>query len=165
MEASELGSPGLGATALGAQWIGAEAPAERRLAAVLSRLDSQRRVQESQMRLGTADLRLLWLFADGRHRTLKEIAAELQLEQSTVNRQVNAALASGLLTRMRRRGSAAYEFDRTSDGRRVFEEDTGKSLGAYAAALDAMGDDAEAFLALAQDFLGHYRREVDSTDD
>lgn len=116
------------------------------------------------MRLGTADLRLLWLFADGRHRTLKEIAAELQLEQSTVNRQVNAAMVSGLLTRMRRKGSAAYEFDRTLDGRRVFEEDTGKSLGAYAAALDAMGDDAEAFLELAQDFLRHYRREVDSPD-
>lgn len=113
------------------------------------------------MRLGTADLRLLWLFADSRARTLKEIASELQLEQSTVNRQVNAALGSGLLERMRRRGGAAYEFDRTAEGRRAFERDTGNSLGAYAAALDAMGDrDAETFLELAQTFLDHYRSEV-----
>lgn len=146
-------------------WLGAEAPPERRLAAVLSRLDRQRHVLESTMRLGTADLRLLWLFTDGRPRTLKEIAVELRLEQSTVNRQVNAAMSSGLLVRRRRPGGAAYEFDRTADGRRVFEQDTGISLGAYAAALDAMGgDDAEAFLVLAESFLGHYGREVEATE-
>lgn len=145
-------------------WLGTGAPPERRLAAVLSRLDRQRHVLESTMRLGTADLRLLWLFTDGRPRTLKEIAAELRLEQSTVNRQVNSAMASGLLVRMRRQGGAAYEFDRTADGRRAFEQDTDISLGAYAAALGAMGgDDAEAFLVLAESFLGHYRREVEAT--
>lgn len=150
----------------GDRWLGEDAPRERRLAALLSRLDRQRHVQEATMRLGTADLRLLWLFADGRARALKEIAAELQLEQSTVNRQVNAALGSGLLERMRRRGGVAYEFDRTEEGRRVFEEDTDRSLGAYAAALDAMGDrDAEKFLGLAQTFLDHYRRQVDPPGD
>lgn len=118
------------------------------------------------MRLGTAALRLLWLFADGRARTLKEIAAELSLEQSTVNRQVNAALDSGLLERMRRSGGNAYEFDRTAEGRRVFEEDTGRSLGAYATALEAMGDDdAERLLQLAERFVEHYRREVEPLGD
>lgn len=146
-------------------WLGGSAPPERRLAAVLSRLDSQRRVQESKMRLGTADLRLLWLFTDGRPRTLKEIATELRLEQSTVNRQVNAATGSGLLARTRRPGGTAYEFDRTEEGRRVFGEDVGTSLGAYAAALEAMGeDDAASFLTLVESFLGHYRREVGPPD-
>lgn len=144
-------------------WLGAEALLERRLAAVLVRLDNQRRVQENKLRLGVADLRLLWLFSDGQPRTLKEIAVELHLEQSTVNRQVNAATSSGLLARMRRRGSAAYEFDRTAAGGQAYEEDTATTLGAYSAALDAMGsDDAERFVTLAQVFLEHYRREVEA---
>lgn len=147
-------------------WLGQDAPRERRLAALLSRMDRYRRFQEATMRLGTAALRLLWLFADGRARTLKEIAAELSLEQSTVNRQVNAALDSGLLERMRRSGGNAYEFDRTTEGRRVFEEDTGRSLGAYATALEAMGDDdAERLLQLAERFVEHYRREVEPLGD
>lgn len=147
----------------GHRWLEEGSARELRLAALLSRLDSHRRVQESTMRLGTADLRLLWLFTDGRARTLKEIATELQLEQSTVNRQVNAASASGLLERSRRPGGAAYQFDRTEEGSRAFEEGTEKSLGAYRAALDELGDaDAEEFLALAQRFVEHYRHEVRS---
>lgn len=145
------------------RWSDGDAPAERQLAALFSKLDKQRRALEGSLRLGTADLRLLWLFADGRARTLKEIADELGLEQSTVNRQVNAALGSGLLERSRRPGGTAYEFDRTADGRRAFEKDAGISLGTYAAALDAMGrTDAEAFLTLTQRFLDHFRSAVDS---
>lgn len=118
------------------------------------------------MRLGTADLRLLWLLADGRARTLKEIADELRLEQSTINRQVNAALASGYVERRRRSGGSAHEFERTEEGRRVFETDTARSLGAYASALARMApQDSEAFLALAQEFLDHYRREVEGATD
>ena len=147
-------------------WLGADMPAERRLAAVLFRLDDQRRVMESSMHLGTADLRLLWLLADGRARTLREIAHELHLEQSTINRQVNAALNSGYVERRRRVGGNAHEFVRTNEGRRVFEADTARSLGAYAAALRKMTPrDSESFLALAQEFLDHYRQEVaDATD-
>lgn len=144
------------------QWSGPDAPPERRIASILSRLDRQRRIQEGRMQLGAADLRLLWLFTDGRPRTLKEIAAELRLEQSTVNRQVNAALGSGFVVRQRRQGEAAYEFERTEDGRRIFEEDAGRTLGVYATALDRMGPErAEVFLSLAEDFLGNYRRELD----
>ncbi|UVE95836.1 MarR family winged helix-turn-helix transcriptional regulator [Dietzia sp. B32] len=145
------------------RWSDGRGPAERQLAALFGQLDRQRRALEGAMRLGTADLRLLWLFSDGHARTLKEIAAELGLEQSTVNRQVNAALGSGLLVRSRRPGGSAYEFDRTEEGRRAFEDDAGISLGAYAAALEAMGPaDAEKFLALAREFLDHFRGEVDS---
>lgn len=147
-------------------WLGPDAPAERRLAAVLSRLDGQRRAMESTMRLGTADLRLLWLLADGRARTLREIADELRLEQSTINRQVNAALNSGYVTRRRRAGGNAHEFERTKEGRRVFEADTARSLSAYAAALQKMKPrDSELFLALAQEFLDNYRREVEGGTD
>ncbi|MGX1766981.1 MarR family winged helix-turn-helix transcriptional regulator [Dietzia sp. NPDC055340] len=150
-------------TASSEHWLGPDAPAERRLAAILSRLDGQRRAMEGAMRLGTADLRLLWLLADGRARTLREIADELRLEQSTINRQVNAALASGYVERRRRDGGSAHEFERTDEGRRVFDADTARSLGAYASALSHMGPQgSETFLGLAHEFLDHYQREVEN---
>lgn len=144
-------------------WAGDDAPSERRLAGTLTRLDRERRTLEAALSLGTADLRLLWLFADGRGRTLREIAGELALEQSTVNRQVNAALGSGLLARSRKPGGTAYEVNRTADGARTFDEVTGISMGAYAEALDALGvDAAEQLIALLQSFLEHFRDAVAS---
>lgn len=138
-------------------WRGEHAPGERRLASLFNRLDTQRRALEGMLALKTADLRLLWLFADGHARTLREVADELGLEQSTVNRQVNAALGAGLLERSRREGGPSYQFLRTQAGREAFERDAGLSLGAYATALGEMGDDdAEEFLALAERFLGHF---------
>ena len=74
---------------------------ELRLAAALHHLDLSRRVVEQRADIGVADMRLLWLLSDDRARTLREIADDLTLEQSTVNRQVNAALAAGLLRRDR----------------------------------------------------------------
>ena len=146
-------------------WGGGNAPLERRLASTLTRLDKERRTLEGFQRLGTADLRLLWLLADGRARTLREIAAELGLEQSTVNRQVNAAVGAGLLERTRRPGGAAYDINRTADGERTYDEVTRFSMGVYATALDAMGDDAaEDLVALLQDFLGHFRSAVALSD-
>lgn len=114
------------------------------------------------MDLGIADLRILWLFSDHRARTLKEIAEELHLEQSTVNRQINAALSAGLVQRERRVGSHAYEFSRSAEGERAFESDVAKSLNAFRAGLDAVGDDAEAFLVGFTRFVDAYAEAVHS---
>lgn len=145
-------------------WGGDHAPLERRLASALTRLDKERRTQEGAQRLGTADLRLLWLLADERSRTLREIADDLGLEQSTVNRQVNAALGAGLLERTRRPEGSAYEFIRTAHGKQTFDEVSSVSMGAYAAALHELGEaDAEHLVTLLQRFLGHFRGAVAST--
>ena len=146
-------------------WGGGNAPRERRLASTLTRLDKERRTLEGAQRLGTADLRLLWLFADGRARTLREIADELGLEQSTVNRQVNAAVGAGLLERARRPGGTAYDINRTVDGKRTYDEVSSRSMGVYATALEAMGNDAaEELVVLLQSFLEHFRSAVASMD-
>ena len=108
------------------------------------------------MDLGTADLRILWMFADRRPRTLKEIAAELRLEQSTVNRQINAAMAEGLLRRSRRPGSSAHEISRTTKGERIFEDDVAKALTAFASGLDALGDRVDDFLEDFTRFVAAY---------
>ncbi|WP_245672914.1 MarR family transcriptional regulator, partial [Aldersonia kunmingensis] len=48
---------------------------------------------------------ILWTLSDGNPRTLREIGEELDLEQSTVNRQVNAAIRNGYLERFEVDGS------------------------------------------------------------
>lgn len=136
--------------------LNADLPDDRRMAALVTRLDRARRVQSSQMELGTADLRILWMFADDQPRTLKEIAAELSLEQSTVNRQINAAMAEGLLQRSRRPGSPAHEISRTEKGTQVFEDDVAKSLMAFTSGLDALGDRVDDFLADFTRFVEAY---------
>lgn len=108
------------------------------------------------MHLGTADLRILWMFADDQPRTLKEIASELRLEQSTVNRQINAAMAVGLLQRSRRPGSPAHEISRTEKGIQAFEDDVAKSLAAFTSGLDALGDRVDDFLADLTRFVEAY---------
>ncbi|MGN0101933.1 MAG: MarR family transcriptional regulator [Dietzia sp.] len=146
------------------EWGGDHAPPERRLASALTRLDKERRTLEGAQGLGTADLRLLWLLADESPRTLRQISDELGLEQSTVNRQVNAALGARLLKRTRRMQGSAYEFTRTAHGAQTFDEVTSVSMGAYAAALHELGEsDAQRLVFLLQRFLGHFRDAVAST--
>ena len=133
---------------------------DRRIADLITRLDAARRAHGHQMDLGTADLRILWMFSDNRARTLKEIAEELRLEQSTVNRQINAALNAGLLRRDRRAGSAAHEFSASVEGERAFEADVAKSLAAYRSGLEALGTDIEDFLAGFSRFVQAYGQAV-----
>lgn len=137
----------------------------RRLAGMFRMLDRQRRDHEHAMSLGTADLRILWLFSDNVPRTLKEVAHALGLEQSTVNRQVNGAVAEGLLERNREPGDSAYRFSRTAAGRDAFEADVAISLGGYDAALEVMGEeDAATFLLLMDRYLDAYGAAVPRVD-
>ncbi|MFI2104431.1 MarR family winged helix-turn-helix transcriptional regulator [Isoptericola sp. NPDC019693] len=129
---------------------------ERRVAGLLFRLDLHRRLAEHRSPLGTADGRLLWLLSDGRPRTLREIAEALRLEQSTVNRQVNGALAAGLLHRFTEPGRPARLHAPTEEGVALFERATDQALAAYGDGLAALGDDAGMFLDLLDRFAAAY---------
>ena len=87
---------------------------------------------------GHADQRLLWMFSDGRPRTLREIAEELGLEQSTVNRQANAALKAGLLDRSRQPGQNAWQFVANETALAEFARDLDVHLRLLDRALDAL---------------------------
>jgi DNA-binding MarR family transcriptional regulator len=113
---------------------------DRHVAWMLRRLEQARRTGEQRADLGAADQRLLWLFQDRRPRTLKEIAEQLGLEQSTVNRQVNAALKEGLLRRYREAGQAARLVVATDEGLARFDADLELLLGAYTQALAALDE-------------------------
>ena len=98
---------------------------------------------------GHAHQRLLWMFSDGRPRTLREIAEELGLEQSTVNRQANAALAAGLLQRTREPGQNAWHFSATEAALADFARKLDHHLALLEEALGVVPEDERAR------FLGH----------
>lgn len=66
---------------------------------------------------------ILWVLADGRSRTLRELTVDLDLEQSTVNRQVNAAIKNGYLERIDVEGSLSKHIQPTELGRDTFRHD------------------------------------------
>lgn len=73
--------------------------------------------------LETSAFAILWTLSDGNPRTLREIADELDLEQSTVNRQVNAAIRNGYLERFEVDGSISRLIRPTERGMAAFEHD------------------------------------------
>lgn len=105
------------------------------MAGLMYRLDKVRRGISAVSGLGSADGRLLWLLSDEVPRTLRQIAEELALEQSTVNRQVNAALAHGLLRRHRDAGGPAYLVSATADGQARLQRGIDLTIGLHEQAL------------------------------
>lgn len=103
--------------------------------------------------LGPAEQRLLWLLSDGVPRTLKRISEDLHLEQSTVNRQVNAALSHGVVSRSRKKG-AAYTFVATQYGSTRLETTLAGLFASYREAFVSMGEaDAREFVRLLGRFV------------
>lgn len=136
---------------------GIESDDARTVAGLLAALDRHRRILgQRSTSLGTADLRLLWLLTDRDPRTLRQIAEALGLEQSTVNRQVNAAISAGLLHRTRDAGSGPYLFTIADRGTEQFERHLDATLNAYRDALDALGPRGSDFIALLTEFLEAY---------
>ena len=66
---------------------------------------------------------ILWTLSDGAPRTLRDLADELDLDQSTVNRQVNAAIKHGHLERFEVAGQASRLIRPTAAGEAAFEHD------------------------------------------
>lgn len=130
-------------------------PAQR-VAAILHSFDVDRRVVEARTSLTTADLRLLWLLSDGRPRTQRDISTELNLEQSTVNRQVNAALRAGHVERDAAESGPAV-LVATREGRRRYDADVEALMQLLDAALQGLGDDRDRFLVLLATFVEAYR--------
>jgi len=142
-------------------WDASAVRADGRLAGLLAQLDQHRRLAGPRQRLGVAEGRLLWLLIDRGPRTLRQVAADLELEQSTVNRQVNAAIGAGLVRRYREPGVPAQLLAPTDEGRAVFGSDVERMLGLYRAGLDELGPkDADQLVALLDRFVAAYGRVV-----
>lgn len=132
----------------------------KQLMALLTIFDTQRRQLGHHAPLKTADLRLLWLFVDGRARTLKEIATELGLEQSTVNRQVNAAIRGSLLERCEDSPHQPYKFLPSQYGTQVFDDYMATTTDVYAETVASLGSEGAQFVALMNAFVAGFTSSV-----
>ena len=120
----------------------------RELGDELMRLSRRRAQTYPGSRLDTSAFRLLWLLTEGPPRTLRELADELQLDQSTVNRQVNAAIKHGLVERYAVPDSPSRLLRPTEAGRAAYVHDGTLRASLYRAVLDELGADrAEALVA------------------
>ena len=129
------------------------------VARLIVEADNLKRVWDQGYQLCLADRRLLWLLIDGQPRTLREISECLGLEQSTVNRQVNSALASGLLRRYREHGKSASVIVATDEGRDSYKMDSIRGRDAYSKAMSDLGEaDSAHFVALLERFVAAYGR-------
>lgn len=139
-----------------------ELPRGRALAACLVEVNRVQHGVEQRLRLGTAEMRLLWLLSDGEPRTLRAIAEALGLEQSTVNRQVNAAARAGRVERSASDETQALLVAPTAEGLTLFEEDIDFALGLYETALGELGDAGSGQLVdLFQRFTAAYASAYD----
>lgn len=95
----------------------------RALGDELIRLNRRRMTTYVDARLDNSAFKILWLLVETGPMTLKEIAEQLQLEQSTINRQVNAAIDRGLAERVLTPGQSARLVQATAAGEDDYRHD------------------------------------------
>jgi DNA-binding MarR family transcriptional regulator len=99
---------------------------------------SRRRVQAPEgVQLDLSAFRILWLLVQRGPSTHREIGEELQLEQSTVSRQVKAAAAHGLVEREEVDGTQRLRA--TEQGLEAYRVDRQVRAAAFRAALAELG--------------------------
>lgn len=106
----------------------------------LLRLQRRRTSVYDGVVLDNSAFRLLWVLADGEPRTLRQLADELDLEQSTINRQVNAAITGGYLERFAVPGSPSRRVRPTAAGEEAFEHDGRIRAALISRALGELGE-------------------------
>ncbi|MEP9394998.1 MarR family winged helix-turn-helix transcriptional regulator [Gordonia sp. VNK1] len=98
-------------------------PLYRDLVEELSRLHRRKGQYHVDSILEGSAFAILLVLSDGRPRTLRNLAEDLDLEQSTVNRQVNAAIKLGYLERFDVEGSLSRMVRPTDAGQTAFHHD------------------------------------------
>jgi DNA-binding MarR family transcriptional regulator len=113
----------------------------RALGDELMRIGGRRSTHYPGSRLEVSAFRLLWVLTEGTPQTLRDLADRLQLDPSTVTRQVNAAIQHGLVERYAVPDSAARLLRPTEAGRAAYLHDAALRADAMGAALDDLGPD------------------------
>lgn len=131
----------------------------------LLRMQRRRRHVYDGVVLENSAFRLLWVLDDGEPRTLRQLAVALDLEQSTVNRQVNAAIDAGWLERYDVAGSASRLVRPTPEGAGAYRHDGLIRAATIRAALDEIGPDRAAALIDGLDALNDAWDAVIARDD
>jgi DNA-binding MarR family transcriptional regulator len=100
------------------------------------------------MMLDGSAFKILWYVVEHGPHTLRDLAHHLQLEQSTINRQVNAAIARGLAERYAHPGSVAMLISATGEGEAAYHHDATLRGDGLRAIVDSLGERRAADLAV-----------------
>lgn len=111
----------------------------RSLGTELLRVSRLRAASYAGSRLDNSAFRILWLLSERGPMTQRELADELQLERSTVTRQVAAALERGLLERDHVPGRTGQVLRATPAGEEAYQHDGQLRATRLSAALDELG--------------------------
>lgn len=93
------------------------------LVSELRRMNRRRVNEYADAELEDSAFAILLTLSDGQSRTLRELSCALHLEQSTINRQVNAAINHGYLERYAVDGQASRLIRPTAAGSAAFYRD------------------------------------------
>jgi len=111
----------------------------RALGEEILRMNARRSTTYADAVLESSAFRLLWVLHESGPRTLRELSEELQLERSTINRQVNAAIRHGHLERVEEPGVKAPRVRPTQAGEQAYLHDGRLRGAAYSRALADLG--------------------------
>jgi DNA-binding MarR family transcriptional regulator len=103
------------------------------------RIGSRRSTTYAGAQLETSAFRILWRLEERGPLTLRELADQLQLDQSTINRQVASATAHGLVERFEEPGNASRPVRPTEAGRAAYDHDGRLRAAPLARAIEDLG--------------------------
>ncbi|MDO9377411.1 MAG: MarR family transcriptional regulator [Nocardioidaceae bacterium] len=120
----------------------------RALGDQLMRISRRRPTSYPGSRLDGSAFKILWRLVNAGARTLRELAEDLELDQSTINRQVRASQADGLVERFDDPGQVSRPVRATDAGVVAYRHDAALRADALRHALGLIGPDAaEALIA------------------
>jgi DNA-binding MarR family transcriptional regulator len=117
------------------------------LSGELIRLGRRRDTADPSMRLDGSAFKILWLIVEHGPQTLRSLAEYLQLEQSTINRQVHAVIDRGFAERYADPSSAGMLIKATRAGQVAYRHDSQIRSGGLRKIVDSLGQRAAADLA------------------
>ncbi|MBD3914848.1 MarR family winged helix-turn-helix transcriptional regulator [Nocardioides hwasunensis] len=111
------------------------------------RLGRRRETGSSATSLDASAFRILWLVVEHGPHTLRGLAEHLQLEQSTINRQVHAAVGRGWIERYDHRDSPAMLVRATEAGQEAYRRESQARAEGLREVVSTLGERAVAELA------------------
>lgn len=111
------------------------------------RLGRRREPTSSATILDASAFKILWLVVEHGPHTLRGLAEYLQLDQSTINRQVHAVISRGFVERYDDPDSHGMLIRATSAGETAYRSDAKARAEALRVIVDRMGEGAVADLA------------------
>lgn len=119
----------------------------RSLSDELIRIGRRRATEHPSMQLDASAFKILWLVVESGPQTLRALSDQLQLEQSTINRQVHAAIDRGLAERYADQGCPGLLVRATPAGEAAYRHDARLRADGLRSVLEAIGEKRAARLA------------------